>query len=161
MVLYAVHLFWSHMLSLNLAAVIGGSVCIGAVLGLVLLGEQMMMHGWSGVLMLCIGIGMVATDPGDKVEEGPVSSDEDVVGEAPAVLIWIAPALICASAYGTYIRILVEFLISDCFTYLRIHSLICSTISAFYNIFVRHSLVDSFPSDGVKSLAFVLTIFKI
>jgi len=50
--------------------------------------------------MLCIGIGMVATDPGDKVEEGPVSADEDVAEEAPAVLVWIAPALICASAYG-------------------------------------------------------------
>ena len=39
----------------------------GAVLGLIMLGETMMLQGWGGVLLLMIGIGFVATDPGEKV----------------------------------------------------------------------------------------------
>ena len=81
-------------------AVIGGSVCIGAVIGLVLLGETMMSHGWSGVIMLFIGVGMVATDPGAKVDDSS-SSHVAATKAAPPVVLWIAPALICASSYGT------------------------------------------------------------
>ena len=39
----------------------------GAVLGMLLLGEKLMLWGWSGVAMLVTGIVMVSTDPGDKV----------------------------------------------------------------------------------------------
>jgi hypothetical protein len=64
-----------------------------------------MSHGWSGVIMLLIGIGMVATDPGDKVDE--LSSGHVEAAEvAPPVVMWIAPALICASSYGTVLCIL-------------------------------------------------------
>jgi len=59
----------------------------------------MMLHGWSGVFLLCVGIALVATDPGDKVEEAPVG-DGAVKKQAPPLIIWIGPALICASAYG-------------------------------------------------------------
>jgi len=93
--------------------VIGGSVCIGAVLGLVLLGEKMMIHGWSGIFMLCIGISMVATDPGDKVEEVPAGGD-GAVKVAPPVIIWIGPALICASAYGAFADDHGYFALSKC-----------------------------------------------
>ena len=44
--------------------IIGGSVCFGSILGVVTLGETVMLHGWSGIIMLCAGIVMVATDPG-------------------------------------------------------------------------------------------------
>ena len=73
----------------------------GAVLGLLLLGEKMMLHGWSGVFLLCTGIALVATDPGDKVEEEPAGAVA-VEKEAPPLIIWIGPALICASAYGAF-----------------------------------------------------------
>jgi drug/metabolite transporter (DMT)-like permease len=69
------------------------SVMFGAVLGMLLLGEKLMLWGWSGVAMLVTGIVMVATDPGDKVEEGTGSTDSS----NPSLTIWIAPALICAS----------------------------------------------------------------
>ena len=55
----------------------------------------MVLHGWSGVVLLTVGIGMVATDPGDKVEEGG-GGDED----APPLFVWILPALACAMAYA-------------------------------------------------------------
>eukprot|EP00980_Cylindrotheca_fusiformis_P001031 scaffold279_cov90-Cylindrotheca_fusiformis.AAC.1 len=32
-------------------------------------GETAMLHGWSGVVALCFGIAMAATEPGEKVEE--------------------------------------------------------------------------------------------
>jgi drug/metabolite transporter (DMT)-like permease len=47
----------------------------GAVLGVLLLGEKLMLWGWSGIAMLLTGIAMVATDPGEKVEEGTGSTD--------------------------------------------------------------------------------------
>lgn len=46
----------------SIPIIIGGSVVVGALLGLILLGEVMMLHGWSGIGMLVIGIGLVATD---------------------------------------------------------------------------------------------------
>jgi transporter family protein len=70
----------------------------GAVLGMLLLGETMVFHGWSGIFMLCAGIALVATDPGDKVTEGGGSEIEI----APPMLFWIGPALICALAYALY-----------------------------------------------------------
>lgn len=51
----------------SIPTIIGGSVMFGAVLGLIILGETMMLQGWGGVLLLMIGIGFVATDPGEKV----------------------------------------------------------------------------------------------
>jgi uncharacterized membrane protein len=77
--------------------IIGGSVMFGSVLGVVTLGETVMFHGWSGVAMLCIGIAMVATDPGEKVEEGGGGLGAE---EAPPLLTWIGPALFCALAYA-------------------------------------------------------------
>jgi bacterial/archaeal transporter family protein len=87
----------------SIPIIIGGSVVVGAVLGLVLLGEVMMCHGWSGILLLVIGIGLVATDPGEKAQEGGVPSDEDSVEkECPPLLSWVGIALLCASAYALY-----------------------------------------------------------
>ena len=83
----------------SIPIIIGGSVVFGSVLGVALLGEVVMMHGWSGVLMLCIGIGMVATDPGEKVEEGGGGGGDD---SAPPLLVWIGPALFCALSYALY-----------------------------------------------------------
>jgi len=51
----------------SIPVIIGGSVMFGAILGLVMLGENMMLQGWAGVLLLMTGIGFVATDPGEKV----------------------------------------------------------------------------------------------
>jgi len=51
----------------SIPVIIGGSVLFGAVLGLIMLGETMLLHGWFGVALLVIGIGFVATDPGEKV----------------------------------------------------------------------------------------------
>jgi bacterial/archaeal transporter family protein len=85
----------------SIPIIIGGSVVVGAVLGLLLLGEVMLCHGWSGILLLVIGIGLVATDPGEKVQEGGIS-DDDVEKECPPMLTWIGPALLCASAYALY-----------------------------------------------------------
>lgn len=39
----------------------------GAFLGILMLGETLMFQGWSGVALLMVGIGFVATDPGEKV----------------------------------------------------------------------------------------------
>ena len=51
-----------------LPIIIGGSVMFGSVLGLLMLGETLMLQGWSGVVILMTGIAMVATDPGEKVQ---------------------------------------------------------------------------------------------
>jgi bacterial/archaeal transporter family protein len=85
----------------SIPIIIGGSVVVGAVLGLILLGEVMMCHGWSGILLLVIGIGLVATDPGEKMEEGGLA-DDDLEKESPPLLMWIGPALLCATAYALY-----------------------------------------------------------
>ena len=52
----------------SIPVIIGGSVMFGAVLGLLMLGETLMLQGWFGVALLMTGIGFVATDPGEKVE---------------------------------------------------------------------------------------------
>lgn len=51
----------------SIPIIIGGSVLFGAILGLLLLGETMMVPGWLGIALLTTGIGIVATDPGEKV----------------------------------------------------------------------------------------------
>lgn len=66
----------------------------GAVLGVLILGEGMMLQGWSGVGLLLTGVALVATDPGPKVVEAVGGSFES----APALIVWIFPALFCASA---------------------------------------------------------------
>jgi transporter family protein len=78
--------------------IIGGSVFFGSVLGFLILGEQMMFHGWSGVALLVTGIAMVATDLGERGEEGGGGGGE----VAPPLILWIGPALICAMAYAFY-----------------------------------------------------------
>ena len=45
-----------------------GSVGFGAVLGILMLGEELMYQGWAGVAILMSGIALVATDPGEKME---------------------------------------------------------------------------------------------
>ena len=80
--------------------IIGGSVLFGCILGLLTLGETMMLHGWSGVLLLVSGIALVATDPGEKVEEGGAGEQNDE--GPPPLTAWIGPALICAFAYASY-----------------------------------------------------------
>ena len=85
----------------SIPIIIGGSVMFGAVLGLIVLGEKLMLQGWSGIAILVIGVVFVALDPGEKVEEGGGgSSSEAVEGTPPAY--WVAIALICASAYAFY-----------------------------------------------------------
>jgi bacterial/archaeal transporter family protein len=83
----------------SIPIIIGGSVLFGSILGFVLLGEGMIWHGWSGVVMLTVGIGLVATDPGEKVEEGGGGGDGM---DAPPLHVWIGPALFCALAYALY-----------------------------------------------------------
>lgn len=51
----------------SIPVIIGGSVMFGAVLGLLMLGETLMLQGMFGVALLMTGIGFVATDPGEKV----------------------------------------------------------------------------------------------
>lgn len=51
----------------SIPTIIGGSVGVGAILGLIMLGETLMLQGWCGVSLLITGIGFVATDPGEKV----------------------------------------------------------------------------------------------
>jgi transporter family protein len=109
--------------------IIGGAVMFGAVLGLLMLKETMMLHGWCGILLLVTGIAMVATDKGDKVEEGSGSDPEDDETVAPSLAIWIAPALVCAAAY------------------------------AFYNIFIKKSSSSINPILGGVVLQFVAAIF--
>ena len=53
--------------SKSIPVIIGGSVMFGAVLGLLLLGETLMVQGWSGVCLLMVGIALVATDPGGRM----------------------------------------------------------------------------------------------
>uniref|UniRef100_A0A7S3LF80 EamA domain-containing protein n=1 Tax=Amphora coffeiformis TaxID=265554 RepID=A0A7S3LF80_9STRA len=87
---------------------IGGSVAIGSVLGVVLLGETVMLHGWSGVVLLIAGIALVATDPGTKMEEGGggPEAELDIISVStdtpPPLYVWIGPALFCALAYALY-----------------------------------------------------------
>ena len=52
----------------SIPIIIGGSVMFGAVLGIIMLGEELVLQGWSGVALLMTGIAFVATDPGEKVE---------------------------------------------------------------------------------------------
>lgn len=68
-------------------------------MGVLLLGEKMMCHGWSGIAMLVTGIALVATDPGEKVEEGGGASTE---GDGPPLMKWLWIALCCAMAYALY-----------------------------------------------------------
>ena len=80
--------------------IIGGSVLFGAILGVILLGEILMLHGWSGILTLVIGIICITLDPGEKVKEGGVVSDIISIDEPP--VYWVLIALICANAYAFY-----------------------------------------------------------
>jgi len=50
--------------------IIGGSVMFGTILGAIWLQEILTAQGWSGVVLLVIGIVMVATDPGSGLGEG-------------------------------------------------------------------------------------------
>ncbi len=51
----------------SIPIIIGGSVLLGAILGLFMLGETLMLPGCLGIAMLTTGIGIVATDPGEKI----------------------------------------------------------------------------------------------
>lgn len=87
----------------SIPIIIGGSVMFGAVLGVVTLGERLMLHGWSGVALLVTGIAFVALDPGEKVEEGGRGEAEVIVaggGNPPSY--WVTVALVCANAYAFY-----------------------------------------------------------
>lgn len=96
----------------SIPVIIGGSVMFGAVLGMILLGEELLFHGWSGIALLVTGIVFVALDPGEKVEEGGLkmggstsSSTEEIIvvgGFGHPPMYWILIALICASAYAFY-----------------------------------------------------------
>lgn len=46
----------------SIPVIIGGSVMFGTVLGYLALGETLTMRGWSGVLMISIGISLVGMD---------------------------------------------------------------------------------------------------
>lgn len=120
----------------SIPIIIGGSVLIGAVLGLILLGEKLMLHGWSGILMLVIGIGLVATDPGDKVEEGGGASDN---ATAPPLFVWIVPALICATAYAVY-NIMIKKYVPD-----KLHNSFVAQLS----IISYHTFIYSFPAGAL------------
>ena len=84
----------------SIPVIIGGSVLFGAVLGLIMLRETLMLHGWLGVCMLITGITCVALDPGEEIGEGRSGSASEVDGQPP--LYWIIIALICATAYALY-----------------------------------------------------------
>ena len=93
----------------SIPIIIGGSVMFGAVLGMILLGEELLFHGWSGIALLVTGIVFVALDPGEKVDEGGGtkigSSSEAIIvvgGTGNPPLYWVLLALICASAYAFY-----------------------------------------------------------
>jgi len=117
--------------SQSIPIIIGGSVAVGALLGLILLGEVLMFHGWFGVILLTCGIAMVASDPGDKVEDGGVSPTEGVgiTIQGPPLSTWIVPALCCAAAY------------------------------AFYNIFIKKGSASINPILGGVILQFVAALF--
>ncbi|KAG7346722.1 EamA-like transporter family protein [Nitzschia inconspicua] len=83
----------------SIPIIIGGSVLFGAVLGFCVLGEVLVLHGWSGVVLLTLGIGLVATDPGDKMEEGGGGGDNV---DAPPTYLWIGLSLCCAMSYALY-----------------------------------------------------------
>lgn len=83
----------------SIPVIIGGSVMFGAILGVILLGEKLMLHGWSGILILVIGIVFIALDPGEKVEEGGGSN---IVDDDKPPDYWVLIALICANAYAFY-----------------------------------------------------------
>jgi len=51
----------------SIPIIIGGSVVFGNLLGVMLLHEQLSIHGWSGVVLLVLGICLVVTDPGEKM----------------------------------------------------------------------------------------------
>lgn len=95
----------------SIPIIIGGSVMFGAVLGMILLGEELLFHGWTGIALLVAGIVFVALDPGEKVDGSTTTStsvsslSEEIIvvggtGEPP--VYWILIALICASAYAFY-----------------------------------------------------------
>lgn len=84
----------------SIPVIIGGSVLFGAVLGLIMLRETLMLHGWTGVCMLITGIACVALDPGEKIDEGGDGSAIEVEGQPPTY--WLIIALICATAYALY-----------------------------------------------------------
>mmetsp|Transcript_11922 Transcript_11922/g.17805 ORF Transcript_11922/g.17805 Transcript_11922/m.17805 type:complete len:439 (+) Transcript_11922:142-1458(+) len=84
----------------SIPVIIGGSVLFGAVLGLIMLRETLMLHGWTGVGMLITGIACVALDPGEKIDEGGDGSTIEVEGQPP--IYWLIIALICAMAYALY-----------------------------------------------------------
>ena len=84
--------------SQSIPIIIGGSVVIGSILGILLLKENMMSPGILGIILLVSGIAMVATDPGDKVQES--GGADHIV--SPPLYVWIGPALLCASAYASY-----------------------------------------------------------
>jgi drug/metabolite transporter (DMT)-like permease len=46
----------------SIPVIIGGSVLFGTVLGFLALGETLTVRGWSGVLMISIGISLVGMD---------------------------------------------------------------------------------------------------
>mmetsp|Transcript_11779 Transcript_11779/g.25518 ORF Transcript_11779/g.25518 Transcript_11779/m.25518 type:complete len:428 (+) Transcript_11779:166-1449(+) len=114
----------------SIPIIIGGSVMFGAVLGLLMLGEKLMLHGWSGVALLVTGIACVALDPGEKVEEGGGGGDgAAAIPEDGPPIYWIAIALVCASAY------------------------------AFYNIFIKKGSASINPILGGVVLQFVAALF--
>ena len=72
----------------------------GAVLGVLILGEVLMMPGWSGVIVLVAGVVFVALDHGEMAEEGGQS--EAVISKGAPPNYWVIVALTCANAYACY-----------------------------------------------------------
>ena len=85
----------------SIPVIIGGSVMFGAVLRLIVLGEKLMLQGWSGIALLVTGVIFVAIDPGEQVEEGEGGSSGEALDGNP-LAYWVIIALICASAYAFY-----------------------------------------------------------
>ena len=52
--------------SKSIPTIIGGSVLIGTLLGVAWLGERLTLKGWSGIVMIAIGIALVGMDPGSS-----------------------------------------------------------------------------------------------
>jgi transporter family protein len=86
----------------SIPIITGGSVLFGAILGILILNEQLMMRGWSGVALLVTGIVLTAIDPGEKVQEGGVAGVEVLMKVAKPPSYWIVDALVCANAYAFY-----------------------------------------------------------